>query len=563
MCDVVIPDLTLHGLPLGPQQHPIDLRWLLHKSAASTHGRNIKKVIQSGRLGQPILERLPLLEAIHQHWQARVVAGTIGSESIKEWWQHLRRFIAFTEEGKKQLTLAGVLDLYLAYCAHTKRRNDISATTRYHYSLTLAIIVAPVLGMDIRKLQWKTKISMPKRLGSQAAKEHLDGTATFVQRLLETAEQLPVEVIRGPLPVTLRYTTGGEHTFHLGLPLQPLDSLKLRYASRYKQAVDARERRTNDVSNKARAPLINLRLDAELLIFINQTGSNLTQALRLTGSQYRYQSDGDYLHLLVWKKRAKHSVELRIHKGYRRRFDDYMKWRASLFPNDPDGLTFPFVRNDGEHTMQRTNWHFAEIRKLMKSIGQPFVHSRQLRKTIANFTRRKVSRQVAAELLSNTEKTFRETYEEVHHQVAIAELVNFWSGTEALVSAVGPGGCQQTAPQSRSDAPIGAPKPDCESSGGCLFCDKNRDLRSFDHAWNLASLHHIKLAEFNADRTPLSREKGHPVALTIARIAAKLDAMTALGGECAEWVTEARLRVQDGRYHSFYTAKFDILEGAR
>lgn len=562
MRDVVIPDLTLHGLPLGPEQHPIDLRWLLYQGAASTHGRKIKSVVESGRLGQPLLERLPLLETIHRHWQADIAAGKRRTKSIEVLWCRLRAFVSFTEGAKKQLTLDGAIGLYLAYCAHTKLRSDISSMTCYQYSLELAIIVAPVRGLDIRKLQWKTKIRMPRRLGNQTAKENLHGTATFVQTLLETVEQLPVDVIRGPLPVTLRYAAGGEHTIHVGFPLRQLDSLKLGDVHKYKCAVNARERRASDISNKARAPLINLRLDAELLIFINQTGCNLTQALQLTGSQFRYQGDGDYLHLFVWKNRAKHSVELRIHKGYRKRFEDYLKWRAALFPNDPDGLTFPFVYNDGEHTMQRTSWAFADARKLMKSIGLPFIHSRQLRKTIANFTTRKASRQVAAELLSNAEKTFRENYEVVHHQAAVAELVAFWSDTEALVSAVGPGGCQRTAPQSRSDAPSGAPKPDCENGGGCLFCDKNRDLRSFDHVWNLASLHQLKLAEFNADRTPLSRKKDHPVALTIERIAAKLEALRALGGECAGWVAEARLRVQEGRYHSFYTAAFDVLEGA-
>lgn len=562
MRDVVIPDLTLHGLPLGPRQHPIDLRWLLYKGAASIHERNIKKAIEAGRLGQPLPDRLPLLEAIHRHWQACVTAGTMGTESIKGRWRLLRTFVSFTEGAKKQPTLAGAMGLYLAYCADLKRRSDISSMTRYAYSLELASFLAPVLGMDSKKLQWKTKIRAPKRLGNQTAKENLHGTATFVQTLLETVAQLPVEVIRGPLPVTLRYAAGGEYAIHLGLPLQSLDSLKLDSVTAYKRAANARERRANDFSNKARAQLINLRLDAELLLFVNQTGCNLSQALQLTGSQFRYQSSGDYLHLFAWKNRAKHSVELRIHKGYRTQFEDYLKWRSALFPDDPDGLTFPFVYNDGERAMHRTYWTFAQARKLMKSIGLPFVHSQQLRKTIANFTRRKASRQVAAELLSNEERTFRENYEVVHHQAAVAELVTFWSDTEALVSAVGPGGCQQTAPQSRLDAPSGAPKPDCESGGGCLFCDKNRDLRSLDHVWNLASLHQLKLAEYNADRTPLSRKENHPVVLTIERIAAKLDALMAMGGEYAGWVTEARLRVQEGRYHSFYTAAFDVLERA-
>jgi hypothetical protein len=559
--DNVIQDLTLHGLSLGPQQNSIDLRWLLYKGAATTHGRNIKKAVESGLLGKPKLERLPLLIAIHGNWQNDVTAKRTSTETVKDQWLRLRAFVAFAERVNKPLTIAGALDLYLAYCAYTKRRSDLKPSTQYAYSLVLAGVIAPVLDMDSTKLQWKTKIRQPKKVGNNAAKENLQSTASFVQTLLEAVEQLPVSVIRGPLPVTLRFASGGEYSIHCGPPLKPAGSLKgAGSVYKEKRAADIRESRASDLSNSARARLINLRLDAEMLVFINQTGCNLTQALRLTGSKFRYQSEGDYLRLFIWKGRAKHEVELRIHKSYRRNFEDFLKWRSVVFPGDPDGLTFPFVWNDGDKALQRTNWAFQDARNMVKAIGQPFVHSRQLRKTVGNFVKRKISRQFAAELLGNTEKTFRESYEEVHHQVAVAELVNFWRDTEAMVAAIGPGGCQQPTPKLRADAPVGAPKPDCESGGGCLFCDKNRDLRSFDHAWNLASLHFLKIAEFNADRTPQSLKENHPVALTIDRIAAKLDALKALGGKFAEWVTEANLRVQEGRYHPFYTETFDLLE---
>lgn len=563
MFDNAIPDLTLQGLPLGPRQHSIDFRWLLYKGAAIAHGRNVKNTVDSGLLGEPQLERLPMLIAIHANWQGDLLAKKIASETIKDWWLRLKSIVAFAERVNKTLTAAGALDLYLAYCAHIKLRSDLKPSTIYAYSLVLAGIIAPVLDMDSTKLQWKTRIRPPRKVGSDSAKENLQGTASFIQTLLEVIEQLPVNVIRGSLPVILSFVGGGEFSIHCGRPLKPYGSLKsVESGANRKRAADTRERRANDLSNRARARLINLRLDAEMLVFINQTGCNLTQALRLTGSKFRYQSEGDYLRLFVWKNRAKHEVELRIHKGYRRHFEDFLKWRSAVFPGEPDGLTFPFVWNDGDKAFERTNWSFFDVRNLVKAIGQPFVNSRQLRRTIGNFSNRRVSRQFAAELLSNTEKTFRESYEEVHHQVAISELVSFWKDTEIMVAAIGPGRCLQSSPRARADAPIGAPKPDCESGGGCLFCEKNRDLRSFDHVWNLASLHFLKIAEFNADRTPQSLKRNHPVALTIDRIAAKLDALKALGGEFIEWVIEANLRVQEGRYHPFYTETFDLLEGS-
>lgn len=562
MLDVVIPDLTLRGLPQGPYEESLDLRWLLYKGATSIHRRNVKKAIESGHLGQPQLALLPLLEAIHGKLQTDISAKTLGRSSIASFWNVLKHFVGFAETTKPPLTVFTARSLYLAFCAHTKSRVDINAETKYAYSQTLALVIAPALGMEARKLQWKSKIRSPVRLGNQAAKEKLDSTAAFVQTMIETAQQLPVSVVRGPLPVTLRFDTGAQYSIHCGLELKPVNSLKGRKLSRQRRAVDVRARRASNTSNRARTRLINLRLEAELLIFINQTGCNLTQALRLTGSQFRYQSEGDYLRLSVWKNRAKHEVEPRAHKAYRLHFEAYLKWRAAIFPNDPDGLTFPFLCDDGDKAMQRTAWAFQDARKLTREIGQPFVHSQQLRKTAGNFMRRKVSRQAAAELLSNTERTFRECYEEIHHQSASRELVSFWRDTESLVSAVGPGGCHEATPKLRNDAPEGAPKPDCEGGGGCLFCDKNRDLRSFDHVWSLASFHHLKLAEFNADRTLLSLKEGHPVALVIERVAAKLDAIFELGDEYARWVTEARLRVKEGRHHPYYSSAFTLLEGA-
>lgn len=562
MLDTVAPDLTLQGLPLGPKVEPLDLSKLLYKGAASTHEKNVRKAINSGQLGPPQLERLPLLTEIHRHWQAGIVAKILSEWSIRQRWQTLRYLYCFAEISSQPLTIANVLSVYLAYCEHTKRRSDIKAQTKYAYSQSLATIIAPVLGVDSTKLQWKTKIRARKRLGNQAAKENLDTTASFVQTMLHTIAQLSAEVIRGPLPVALGYPSGKAYMIHCGKELKPTDSLKTD-AYKLNMALKSRERRANDTSNRARARLINLRLDAELLIFISQTSGNLTQVLQLTASRFRYQSDGDYYRLYAWKSRARHSVELRIEKAFRPHFEAYLEWRTAIFPNDQDGLTFPFVWDDGDRATQRTIWGFAEARKLMKAIEEPFVHSQQLRKTAGNFMKRKASRQTAAELLSNTEKTFRESYEEVHHQSASRELVRFWADVEGSVgaSAVGPGVCQEPEPQLREDAPAGSPKPDCEGGAGCLFCDKNRDLRSFDHVWNLASLHHLKLAEFNADRTPLGRKKDHPVALTIERVAAKIDALKALSGECAEWVKEARFRAQEGRYHPFYTAAFNILEG--
>ena len=562
MLDHVVPNLTITGLPQGPTAETKDLRCFLYRNSMEYGNRKLAAELSAGRLGAPLLERLPLLVALHQRWQRGLEDRTIAPGSFAFEWSQLRLLIRFSDAAKLAFSKENGLRFYLRWAESLKTNAALKDKTKYSYSCGGARLLADAIGQDATKMQWRTKIRKPPGSTANHSKENLEQTRDFIQIALETIVQLTPNVIRGPLPVVLQYADGKRHEIHCGKVLKPIDSLLTSSISYHRRfAEESRERLLKDTSNTKRAPLINLRLELEMLVFINQTGGNLTQALRLTGSKFSYQSDGDYLRLFVWKNRAKHSIPLRIHKGYRHHFEQYLKFRATHFPDDIDGLTFPFVGTESELTMQRSECSFRNARKLFKSIESPFVTAGQLRKTIANFVKRHSSRQLAAEILGNTQTTFAQSYEEVHHQTAVSELTTFWDDVESFMSAVGPGGCLEAAPERIDDAPPGAPEPDCQGSGGCLFCTKNRDLDSFDHVWNLASLHHLKMAEFNSDRTPESFTASHPGLVQAERAVRKLAAFSELGGERANWVVEANLRVEEGRYHPYYAAKFEILDG--
>lgn len=567
MLDAVIPSLKLEGMALGPKAMGFDLRVFLYKGAASLDRRQVQRKLDSGELGRPLMERLPLLEAILQRWQTAVTDGRLSPRTIDTEWSALKSLVAFADRTNAKFTESNAMRLYLGWASQTAARSDTRAQSDYDITMAAARVIAPVIGVEARRLQWKTKILKPKRLGASVTKENLSETAAFTQLMLETIQQLPVDVVRGPLPVLLRY---GEVKYQINCGpgiWKPIGSHKVQKPWDRAQQEARRKRASEDTSYAKRAMLINLRLEAEMLVFINQTSANPTQALQLTGGKFHYQTKGDYIYVRPWKKRANHAVEFRIEKGYRPHFERFLKWREAIFPGDPEGLTFPFVYNDGARAMQRTAWGFRDVRRLCKSLGKPFVNPSQLRKTIGNFTKRRASREVAAELLSHDGKTFQQHYEEPNHQQAAAELVNFFGTLESIVAdAVGPGACQRAehepVPEQVPDAPKGAPKPDCEGGSGCLFCPKNRDVRSFDHAWNLASHQHLTLLQFNGDHTGLSLKPDHPSLVTAQRAAAKLDAMAALDEACSAWVAEARLCVEEGRYHPHYTHKFESLEGA-
>lgn len=570
MLDAVIPGLKVEGMTLGPKAASIDLRFLLYKGGALLDRRWGMKRLESGRLGPPQLDRLPVLELIHRHWQSVIRDKSMSNATLQGEWGALKRLVAFVDRTNGPLVLDNILRIYLEFAAHLRATTSLSEGAKYALTARLARLFGPIMGVSSERLQWRTKILKPSAGAVSGAKENLADTAEFIQSMLETIQQLSVEVIRGPLPVVLSYLKedgqAAKYPIHCGNPFKPVDALSNRTASDRTRAEGRRARASQDTSNTKRAMLINLRLDAELLVFINQTSANLTQALQLTGGNFRYQTKGGYVYVRPWKRRAEHVVEFRIEKGYRPQFEAFLKWREAVFPGDSEGLTFPFVYNDGDLTFQRTSWGFKDSRRLCKTLNKPFVPASQHRKTVGNFTKRRASREVAAELLSNSKKTFKQHYEEPNHQQAVVELVSFWDIMEGMVrDAVGPGGCQKAekgpVPEQLPDAQKGAPKPDCEGEAGCLFCPQNRDLRSFDHAWNLASIQHLNLMQFNSDRTGLSLKANHPSLVTAERAAAKLQAMAAEDKECSTWVEEARLRVQEGRYHPHYTHKFESLEG--
>lgn len=94
--------------------------------------------------------------------------------------------------------------------------------------------------------------------------------------------------------------------------------------------------------------------------------------------------------------------------------------------------------------------------------------------------------------------------------------------------------------------PATAVQPDCMTPSGCLFCDHQRDIDSPDHVWSLASFRLLKSFEEVEAKSNLGP---NPAQATINRITAKLNFIEASSSERAQWVKEALLRLEEGRYH--------------
>ena len=88
------------------------------------------------------------------------------------------------------------------------------------------------------------------------------------------------------------------------------------------------------------------RIEAELMIFISQTNMNLSQALDLKLTNFRWMiKDDEYHAFTVYKNRKQGEATFRCHKAYRDIFLRYLQWVKDVGFCDDSSL-FPFMARE-------------------------------------------------------------------------------------------------------------------------------------------------------------------------------------------------------------------------
>ncbi|MGF6853938.1 hypothetical protein [Paraburkholderia sp. CI3] len=167
---------------------------------------------------------------------------------------------------------------------------------------------------------------------------------------------------------------------------------------------------------------------------------------------------------------------------------------------------------------------------------------------------------MTAEMAQNAKETLLRTYEDPNHQLAAVEISHFHSISDPTIVPPGPGACIDQSPEPLPNAPSGAPRPDCVSPAGCLFCQHQRDLDEENYVWSLASYRYLKSLELSKYRPPNKRQDPHPAALVISRIGAKLDALRSIDSRHAQWVNEALTRIDEGVFHPAWDGFIQLTE---
>ena len=553
-------DLTFPMLEYGATETPWDLRPLLFRGGAAAKVKHVGRQIAQSELGSPLPERFELVTRLHEHMTDDLAGG--GSRfSVQNKISALRRFFAWIDSENVNLSLETAADTFIRWTDHLLQRHRVERNFSDGSLYDLTRLTATMLDRALDRqasLSKSTRIRKPRGKGkvhtSKADKQSLQNTFAFGHLLADVCEALTWRGTMAPLPVCISLRTG--QVLELWSGLQSPEKVAARRTRPQNQAqieasLAARAAHDADRTLRTRFPIVNLRIESELLMFIAQTGLNLQQAHTLRVEQFHYTSHLDGYQIRTYKNRREGEVLFEIFASYREWFERYLEWRSEWFPNEPDGLLFPLIRSGGRILEEATQ--FTNVTRICRELGIPLVRPRKLRGTRINWLLRESQNpQQVAELAQHTVQTLIRVYAEPHPQIAMVEITRFHQQTDPSLSPPAPGRCVSATPEPVGTMPKNGPRPDCINAAGCLFCTQHRDIESEDHVWSLGSLRHLKsleLARYRPSSSGKHLTTEHPALLVIDRLTAKLRFFEESSEVRRLWVEEARARISEGDYH--------------
>ena len=471
----------------------------------------------------------------------------------------LKRFIAWCDENHKTLAFdkEAFKKLYLAYDDFNYNRavgKEIKMGTAKGYMCALSALADRVFGPAITRGAGLTAYSRccaaykgraQTAVSLSAEKQVFSDTQALGYYCVDVCRAITTESLLAPLPfVYTAEETGRQYQFPW--KMKPFDKLSKKdqwSVTKRPHKHKARHRADIIKGDVTRTVLARLRIFAEYMIFLFQTGLNPRQALMLKRERFKYTLQGETEWRVTYKPRARHTVSFLIFKDYKDWFKAYLAFCNEHFPDDP--YLFPAI----SYQRERGEVHTPVLRANFKAHGIPWLPPSEIRTTRVNFLLRiSGDPERTAKVHGHGVATMKQHYMRPSQQRSASALTAFWK--DGPVSQI-ESGCDRQ-PQAIIDKPEDVVEPDCIHPSGCLWCEKHRDIESFDYVWNLTSFMHLKLIEAG------QLKKGDiPADKAIERCIEKLDA---LKEKHADWVDEAQRRVDEGNYHSTWKAIIDFKE---
>lgn len=521
-------------------------RWLVMGGAA-TDSRWFYRDASAETWQGAIKDRLPFVEKITDYFNLEVTRGASAS-TIHTYFSDVNQFMKWVDKNNIVLS-ANRKDLetvFLAYDEYLYTRGwikkEVSYITVYSSVFNIAQSFSKMLNLPphahFRYLSRVVKAYKSPRKSSisrAAEKQHLGNTRTLGYYCVDIADAITIEAAYGQLPITVNTLKpdGSKKAIKMPLGLSNLLKHELKQTSNRAAALC----KPTDTMDKFRGNLVRVRLLAELVIFVYQTGMNVSQVLQVErkGLSYKLQGNNDWL-VTCRKGRKQGPVKFKIYKEYRDRLKNFIKFLDHFYPEEAQ--LFPVSYKSSSN---RGSVNYDALKKQAVRDGIPWIPPRITRNTRANSLDRMVGDpDLSAEMTQHVKETFRKNYERPSQHRSMTALTHFWNGKP--VSLINSGCDGQSS--STKDKPSAVINPNCINESGCLWCKSHRDIESEDYVWSLASFKHLKLIEA---AQPINRQI--PADFVIERLSEKLEAYKELNEQSQQWVDEALMRIEESDYH--------------
>lgn len=392
------------------------------------------------------------------------------------------------------------------------------------------------LEFEISETRIKHKRTSPRLMGREAEKVMLSDAQKLANFCFEITKNFEPTVLRsGNLPILLEANK---------------QEINLTPGRKEPAHVDS------DFKQTSACLAFNIRVSAEVFIFLGMTLQNQAPTYNLKRVAFAYKPLGDTYEVREYKNRRGGEVLFKIPKPYKPYFEKYLSFMEDYAPDSV--WLFPYLKRC-EGFRKRTDSPTNKFRKLCARHKIPWVKPSAFRKIGENILMRLANdEQTAADYANHAVLTFRQSYEFPSLQRAMIEIGRFWNGSDPL-SHGEPKISLFNSPCNGMPLPIDdatnkLPRPDCITPTGCIGCLHYRDEESFDYVWGLQSFKFLKIIESSSHRT----KEDKPSNISIDWVNMKIKWFkNSEKPEHQEWVEEASMRVEEGDYHPTWSRKIE------
>ena len=536
------------GIDYNAKQIPLTLTPLLYHGGGGCDMREFWGKLERRELGSEAVRRFSLVVLLFRVLSNIIsVGGSVAN--LRSRVDCLRSFYHFADSRDSEPTIKNVVRIYQSWVRELYKRSVASGQQEisdadYGRASGLASLLGEATGLGRDSFVKPSKLRAPRKstkaLGAKIDRQDLEQAKNFIDVLVDIIRSLSSESCLTKLPVTIKLRNGVETDHYAAL-------------NQHAANMSSTAPQLHDTSAAVRYPLFNLRVEAEMMLFISQTSMNLGDTAKLKMQNFRYKSDGAFTQVYSYKGRKKGEVLFTIYKEYKPFFVDYLKFRECVGLDEHTGLIFGKVCQPG-HVLSK-NPNPRSLLGFLRRMGLSHVPASEFRRTRQNWLARKMGDpEVAAEMGQHDLQTYAKSYSRPHHQTAALEFTRYYKSLDASRTASLDGACNGDEPQLIELAPKSLGKPDCVNPALCVYCVNYKGVRSYDYIWSL--LTYAKLKRYEELCNKCSQGETNDIAERVENIANQFKAENKT---CLAWSVKAENQVALGNHHPRWAGFFDII----